>query len=248
MKVVFITGGSRGIGLALVDELLRHDFFVINFSRSAINYSHEKLKQVYCDLAKIEAAQTFTSELKSVINQYGKSVNEWILINNAGVLEPISPIGKFTNSEAISNHFSINIVNPIQFVSVFIESLKQFECKKTVINVGSGAANHAIEGWALYGSSKAALHYFTETVAIEQNREQNPVTMILFDPGKTDTGMQATIRSAYKSDFPLVENFQKAFEEGNLNSPTKLAEKLVEKIVSNSLKQGEIVSHKELLK
>jgi len=247
-KLVFITGGSKGIGFELVKEFLRKDFYVINFSRSKIPLTHENCKHVNCDLSETDAHKFFESELNSAILQSGSTIDEWILINNAGVLDPVLPVAKLSDKKAISDHFTINTITPIKFSVVFIAALKLMKSKKMIINVGSGATNQPIEGWALYGSSKAALHYFTATAALEQSRENYPVKIILFDPGNTDTNMQAIIRSTEKTNFPLVENFQQAFEKGTLNDPSKLAEKLVLKIINDTLKQGEIVSHKDLLK
>ncbi len=247
-KIVFITGGSKGIGLELAKEFVRNDFYIINFSRSKIPLTHLNCKHIYCDLAKSDAVKIFGSELNSVIDKFGNSVEKWILINNAGVLEPILPVVKLQNTQAISEHFAINLVNPIKFSVDFMVALSQQISNKMIINVGSGAANQPIEGWALYGSSKVALHYFTATTALEQSREKYPVKMILFDPGKTDTNMQAIIRSTEKANFPLVEHFQQAFDLGTLNDPTRLAKNLVLKIINDTLKQGELVSHKDLLK
>ena len=246
-KLVFITGGSKGIGLELIKELIRNDYSIINFSRSQLPLTHQNCKHVTCDLSQVDAFKLFESEINASIDQFRNTIDEWILINNAAVLEPINPVAKLADKSAITDHFTINTINPIKFSASFIAALRLKESKKMIINVGSGAANHAIEGWSLYGASKAALHYFTATTALEQSREVYPVKMILFDPGKTDTNMQATIRSVTEENFPLVKNFKLAFENGTLNDPRLLALNLIKKIVADSLVQGEIVSHKDLL-
>lgn len=243
-KIVFITGGSRGIGLAFSLELLQNGYFVVNFSRTKSQIHHPHFKQVYCDLAQTpQASKQFQEELDG-LNQAEKE--ELILINNAGVLEPMYFVGSKVESDAILNHLAINAFIPMDFTARFLHTFKLFSGYKLVLNVGSGAVNQAIEGWAIYGASKSALHYYSQTVALEQKSAKNKSLIAIFDPGRTDTEMQLKIRNSNTEDFPKVESFKLAFEEGKLNNPAILAQKLIQKIVAKTIQNGDYIHHSNL--
>lgn len=247
-KIVFITGGSRGIGLSLISELLKNNFLVINFSRTKPPIEDPHIKHISIDLSDDEHAENkFRNELTETIKKYGTQCEEWGLINNAATLEPVHLVGKKRNRKAIANHFQINLLIPVQFSSDFLFELNYSDTKKWILNVGSGAANQPIEGWSLYGASKAALHYFTKTTALEQSRAVHPADIILFDPGKTDTEMQFQIRNTSVEDFPTAESFKIAYEKGLLNNPDRMAYQLVSKLVNGELSNGLIFNHKYLL-
>jgi benzil reductase ((S)-benzoin forming) len=244
-RVLLITGGSKGIGLSLAKSALESGFEVYNFSRTEGELRHPNLHFVSVDLADTKLA---VSKVQAVLTSFSLPYYETIgLINNAGVLEPMYPMGKTSNPELIQNHFSINTISPIALSELFINKLNGFKGYSFILNVGSGVADYPYEGWANYGASKAALHYFTRTVALEQKKVSNPVILALFNPGRTNTQMQSQIRSASQEDFPFTESFIQAFEQGKLNSPDVMAEKLIEKIKAKNIKQGDEISHKDVL-
>ena len=217
---------------------------MINLSRTKPELHNVNFTSISCDLSDV---RTSISLFESALNSLNfDSIEDCVLINNAGVLSPMYPVGSKIEDSLLEKHLAINTLIPMEFSSRFIYALKDKSIKKMIINVGSGAANQAIEGWAVYGASKAALHYFNNTVAKEQTNAKNPVLVSLFDPGRTDTGMQLQIRTTDHTDFPLVESFKTAFDEGKLNNPDVLAKKLVEKISSKSIQQGDVLSHRDL--
>lgn len=243
-KVVLITGGSRGIGLAFCKEFLQKGYSVINFSRTKSEIQNPNFKQIFCDLAQtIEASNLFQKEL-ACLNQTEKE--ELILINNAGVLDPMYLVGSKIDSEVILNHLAINTFIPMDFTARFLHTFTENSNFKLIINVGSGAVNRPIEGWSVYGASKSALHYYSQTVALEQKRARNPSLIVIFDPGRTDTEMQLKIRNAETDNFPAVESFKLAFDEGKLNNPSLLAQKVVEKVVAKTIQNGDYILHSNL--
>ena len=62
-----------------------------------------------------------------------------------------------------------------------IPSCQNSDAKKSIMNISSGAARHAIESWSSYCSTKAALDMYSEVIHIEQQKEgrPNPVNFIL---------------------------------------------------------------------
>ncbi|TNE73500.1 SDR family NAD(P)-dependent oxidoreductase [bacterium] len=244
-RVLLITGASKGIGLSLAKSALESGFDVYNFSRTEGDFTHPNLHFIPIDLVDtISAVAKVDSVLKSLQLKDYDTIG---LINNAGVLEPMYPMGKTSKPELIEEHFSVNTISPIALSELFIHELNRIDTYKFILNVGSGAADYPYEGWANYGASKAALHYFTKTVALEQKKVSNPVILALFNPGRTNTQMQTQIRSASQEDFPFTESFIQAYEQGKLNSPDVMAEELIKKINNKTILQGDEISHKDLL-
>lgn len=244
--VLFITGGSKGIGFSILKEALNSGYFVYNFSRTRPEVQHHKLKHLSADLSNPEqTVNLFSSVLDDCLTP--QTPKQLVLINNAGILEPMNKVGKSVQVHQIHKHFAVNIISPIALAELFIHKTQNIDTYKIILNVGSGAADHFYEGWSNYGASKSALHYFSRTLALEQKSAQFPVVSCLFNPGRTDTNMQTQIRQASSEDFPLTDSFKKAFAEGKLNNPDRLAAALIRKLLKKEFQQGDEISHRELL-
>ena len=115
-----------------------------------------------------------------------------ILVNNAG---QIAPIGRLVDIEphewaAVIN---VNLVGAATAArAVLLHMLK--EGRGTIVNISSGAAHRAMEGWSAYCASKAGLAMLTKSLALEYG----PVGIRVFGfaPGIVDTEMQASIRAS----------------------------------------------------
>lgn len=113
---VFLTGGSKGIGFALLKTCLEQGFFVVNFSRTKPEVEHQRLTHISCDFSDFESATLHIQNAFSKLNQ--ADFSQLILINNAGVLEPMYPMGSQVDSKAIQNHFTVNTLLPTDRKSV----------------------------------------------------------------------------------------------------------------------------------
>ena len=87
-KVAYITGSSSGLGKALAELLLEHDYSVGGISRTA-SIEHANYQHVYLDLANINQVVDF---------QFLVDGKEVLLINNAGIIGDILPIGQTTST------------------------------------------------------------------------------------------------------------------------------------------------------
>jgi benzil reductase ((S)-benzoin forming) len=168
------------------------------------------------------------------------------LVNNAGVVDPIKPVGNASTLE-ISKNIQVNLLAPMILSTYFIKHTCTIPTEKIIVNVSSGAANRAMYGWSAYCSSKAGLDMFTKTVAVEQAGEESPVKMISFSPGVMDTDMQATIRQTNKQDFADVEQFIDYCEKGLLRSPEVVSEKLLHLLFNESIENGQVYNINNML-
>jgi benzil reductase ((S)-benzoin forming) len=173
--------------------------------------------------------------------------DEITLINNAGVVEPVKPLGK-SNAEEIRSHININFVAPAILSNEFIKESSGINCKKTIINISSGAAEKPYYGWSMYCSSKAALNMLTQAVGLEQGSVDDPVKIIAIAPGVIDTSMQEKIRNVDLDDFPMKPRFTKLYDDNKLVDPIVAAKQILETASSDSLINGSFYDLRDITK
>jgi benzil reductase ((S)-benzoin forming) len=231
MKLAVVSGGSRGLGEALCRRYLDAGFQVLEFSRSA---PHDF--SVAADFAQPEqAVSVLARELASLAHL---EFDEIVVISNAGTVEPVGPTSRKSPADILAS-LNVNIGSAVLFIT---EALRQFQrqpCKKTIVQISSGAALRPYFGWSLYCSAKACLDTFIRTLALEQGGELYPFHAISFEPGVIDTEMQAVIRDVDRADFPDLDRFRELHKNQALRAPEQVAEllfKIVERNSGNGLR------------
>lgn len=224
MNYYFITGISRGIGKALVEELLKNqENYVIGFGRTN-SLKHERFEFIEIDLTNVDLVKNY--QFINIID--AESI---CLINNAGMLGDINVIGK-TDNQSIIDVYNLNTITPALLINNFIKSYQSFEGKKVILNISSGAGRHTIDSWSAYCSSKSALDMFSKVGESEQNSQnhKNPVKFLSIAPGIVDTEMQREIRAVDKTNFKDIEKFINYKKENLLASPQEIALQLIKVI------------------
>ncbi|WP_148059322.1 hypothetical protein [Sinobacterium caligoides] len=103
MKLAIITGGSKGLGKALVEQyVLTEDWHVVELSRSGVSKCH-----INCDLSDVKSITSLSNSL--FLKLAGNEWDEVVYINNAGDLKPISSISNL-NPVEIERNISINLI------------------------------------------------------------------------------------------------------------------------------------------
>ena len=215
MRLAILTGGSKGLGLALCEALVARGYQVLEFSRNAPHaYS------VRIDLSSpIDSHRIAAATLASLA---GEQVEELLVINNAGTLDPIGPAHR-KEREAILTNLNTNFTSAILVLTEIVAHFQATACRKVLANISSGAAQKGYAGWSLYCAAKAGMENYIRALALEQQVEPHPFIPVNVDPGVIDTEMQAFIRSSSLSDFPELERFIKRKEQGALVSPANVA-------------------------
>lgn len=238
-EILIITGGSKGIGRGVVEAYLSAGAEVFSIART-INAELSKVgvTQIELDLTRTDKIET---ELLKVFNLLDReNIAKITLINNAGTLGKIGPLDKL-DAETIEKTIRLNTTVPFILSSLFIKYFQDWEAKKSIINITSGAALKPYFGWSVYCSSKAAINMLTQTITTEQADVKNGVKALAIAPGVVDTNMQAEIRSSDKSDFKDIERFIALKQEGGLNDPFTVGEKIFEMDQDDSLPSGGIL-------
>lgn len=240
MKYIFITGSSKGLGKALADLFLQQkNIRVVGFARSCSieheNYSHNTL-----DFSNSEALNAFNFPDLA-------DADEVILINNAGMLDPIKKIGTYT-AEAVSMNVQVNLTAPMVLSNKFVGAYQQLDCKKLILNISSGAGKYPIDGWSAYCATKSGLDMYSTVMHAEQNLLSNVssrIKVVALSPGIIDTEMQAEIRSSNAEDFSQVDRFVDYKNSGELQSSLQTAEKIISKLHSFYNREEVICSLRE---
>jgi len=221
-SIYIITGSSKGLGKALVQHLSQNENNqIIGISRSGLNIQQDN----YTDL-KIDLSDTVTlvQHLDKIFP--ADNYERIVLINNAGWIGEIAPLGKL-DPKGIADIQTINVIAPAILMNAFIQKYKDLKAKKLVINISSGAAEKNMDGWSGYSSSKAALNRMTETAQAESILHGFGTTYFALSPGIIDTPMQEAIRSASAQNFSQIETFKDYKNNQQLSSPEEVTEKIV---------------------
>ncbi|BDC98299.1 SDR family NAD(P)-dependent oxidoreductase [Persicobacter psychrovividus] len=225
MNYYIITGSSRGIGRALVDQLTNDpENEVIGIARSyqqaKKNYHH-----IEFDLGNIE-------ELKSQVSHFFETVKapkRVVLINNAGTLGEIGHVGSLS-ADGLEQVMNLNVTTPTILMNEFVRQFSGVQAEKVILNISSGAGKYPVDGWSAYCASKSALDLFSKVVAEECILNENDIKVFSVAPGVVDTEMQSQIREAAPEQFRTKGKFVKLKEEQMLSAPASVAQKLLEVI------------------
>ena len=218
-SLLILTGHTKGLGKAILDLYLpRQNFQILALSRSSLGREYANLTAFCLDLRDLSGLEDALSTLFPM-----GDFERVVLINNAGWIGEIKPIGKLSPS-GIQNALNLNLLAPIIICNSFVRAYKELDAEKIICNISSGAAHKPLSGWAEYCSSKAGLAMFSQVAAEELTKEGFRIFSVA--PGIVDTEMQAEIRQADESDFPALERFVHYQESNQLSSVEEVSKKI----------------------
>ena len=212
MDLYVVTGTRRGLGAALAARLRgRAGTELVTIARADAD--------IVADLA--DAAGSMAAAEALAARVAGRGYAKAVLINNAGVVEPVGRLAAVDPRE-LARNLGVNLVAPLVLMRVFLEATRDVPLRR-VINVSSGAGRRPISGWAAYCAAKAGLDMASRVAAQEARERGEPVEIVSLAPGVIDTGMQATVRGASPEAFPDVERFVALKDEGKLRAADDVA-------------------------
>ena len=189
-----ITGTTRGIGSALVKSTLeRPESTVVGLSRQDDHYG-DNHQNIQIDLNDVDKIGPAFQRIRLGMH-YVQELTSTVLINNAGVLDPIGPVMDCDDS-MLSQNIRVNLTAPLIVCRHFYHFAKGFHGHKWIVNITSGAGRSPYYGWSAYCSAKAGLDMATQTMAMEFSRIDPNFSVCAVAPGTVDTAMQpSSIRS-----------------------------------------------------
>ena len=200
-KRALVTGGSRGIGAAIVKRLAREGAHVALTYVSKPDQANETVRAAQAFGVKALAIQADSADAEAVVAAVERTVRELggidILVNNAGIAV-IAPIDDF-RLEDLDRTLAVNVR------AVFVATqaaVKHMQSGGRIINIGScNAERMPIAGGAVYAMSKAALVGLVKGLA----RDLGPrgITINNVQPGPVDTEMNPA-NSRFREDVVAV--------------------------------------------
>ncbi|MCF1751912.1 SDR family NAD(P)-dependent oxidoreductase [Mariniradius sediminis] len=222
-QLYIITGSSKGIGLGLVKHLIQNPCIrVIGISRTKTAIEHPNFTEIACDLSDLNSIPAILDRIFPA-----GTFSRIVLVNNAGTLGEIGYVGALS-SKNIAEIFSINTIAPAILMNAFVSKYASYRhAERVIINISSGAATKAIDGWAMYSASKAAINSMSQTAQKEAELKETGVRVFALAPGVVDTDMQKTIRQSEEESFSQLKRFRKLKEDNALSTSTEVAEKIL---------------------
>jgi NAD(P)-dependent dehydrogenase (short-subunit alcohol dehydrogenase family) len=188
---VAITGGTSGLGLALVKELTQRGAEVALIARTearvATVAAEEAAHGIVGDVANKHDIHRIALQVTGTLGGLD------VLINNASDLGPV-PLALLgdTQCEDFERALTTNVLGPFRLTKALLGSLAASAREgrgAVVLNISSDAAVNAYPQWGAYGTSKAALAHMTRIWNEELSGQG--VRFIALDPGDMDTPMHA---------------------------------------------------------
>ncbi|MBU6424255.1 MAG: SDR family oxidoreductase [Chloroflexota bacterium] len=239
-QIAIVTGGSRGLGRAAAEILAGAGASVVVASRNA-----PQLDEVVRDIRRAGGkALAYAADVadERQVQELVLSTERWvgaatILINNAGVLDPMAPLAR-TDPTMWLRHIAVNVGGVYLASRAVLPGMLERGYGR-IVNVSSGAARRASAGWTAYCASKAAVDQLTRALALEI--ADTGVTVCAFEPGLMDTAMQERIRRSAAEDFPRVEEFRELERQEKLRDPHEPARVLAYLASPQAERNGQIV-------
>ena len=191
-RIALVTGASRGIGFATAKALAKAGAHIVAVARTqgGLEELDDEIREdggsatlVPLNLTEFDGIARLGAGLHE---RYGKLD---ILVGNAGVLGPSSPVGHI-ELKTFTDVMAINVSANFQLIRCMEPLLKQSDAGRAVF-ITSGAANKATAYVGPYGASKAALETLARSWA--QETASTKLRVNLFNPGPIRTRMRATL-------------------------------------------------------
>jgi NAD(P)-dependent dehydrogenase (short-subunit alcohol dehydrogenase family) len=241
-----VTGSSRGLGRAVVEQLLARGHHVLAMARSETDMpvpAGAELEAWRVDLAEpVAVAERLGAWLHAHDATACASVT---LINNAGVVNTPAPLADGDLHE-LSGALRVGLEAPLLLSAAFLRATSAWSCPRKLLLVSSGLGRRAMAGSASYCAAKAGMDHLARALALEEAMHANGARVVSLAPGVIDTEMQVQLRNADPASFPERARFQGLKDEGLLDSPAQAAAKLLKALAREDFGSNPVSDVREM--
>lgn len=215
-EIVVVTGGARGLGLAIVQQLIDAGYCVIVVSRTDTkelqDIKTDRLGFLEYDLNDLNGIYQLSRDIQAMaMNRFDSTI--YGLINNAAI--GIDGVLGTMHHKDISQILNVNVQAPILLTKFISRNMMLHGVKGRIVNIGSIIGSTGYSGLSVYGASKAALEGFTRSLARELGKSGIAVNLVA--PGFMESHMTASISEAQ------LEQIRRRSATGELTSLQSVA-------------------------
>jgi benzil reductase ((S)-benzoin forming) len=243
MSHAIITGHTRGVGAALAEQLLQRGFAVLGMARGrnlALEQRFpEQLAEIRLDLSDPVALLGWLGA--SALREFLAPASAVYLINNAGLLQPVGPLGT-QEGPALMRSVATNVTAPLLLSNAVVAATKP-DVRCRILHISSGVGRRPCAGWSVYSATKAALDQHARSAGLDGLPN---VAIASIAPGVIDTDMQTEIRASDPEKFPPLAQFHALKRDGLLSTPAACAEKLLRYLLADEFVSGAVVDVREM--
>jgi NAD(P)-dependent dehydrogenase (short-subunit alcohol dehydrogenase family) len=220
-RVAVVTGASRGLGAGMAARFAMRGLDLGLCARTRPDTPDVPPSAVLAAVVDVTDPDAVDHFCDAVVERFGR-IDLWV--NNAGLIAPIAPLRDADPGELRAN-VEVNLLGVLYGSAAFARHVRRRPGGGVLINISSGAATKAYEGWAAYCATKAAVDHATRVVAAEEAGAGLRAYAVA--PGVVDTAMQDTIRATPVERFPAVDRFHEMKRTDAYNSPAWVADHIL---------------------
>ena len=198
--LTILTGASRGMGLAMAEQLLAPGHTLLCISRQA--------NPTLAERAQARGAQRM----------------QWTedLAQAEAVIPPIAPLSLSDPAE-LAHALRVGLEAPMMLSAAFLSATGHWPATRKILNISSGLGRRAMASQSAYCAAKAGMDHFTRCLALDEALKPRGAKVCSLAPGVIDTDMQVQLRSADDALFPDRKGFAGLHQGGQLTSPDEAA-------------------------
>ncbi|MBM3387815.1 MAG: SDR family NAD(P)-dependent oxidoreductase [Betaproteobacteria bacterium] len=228
VHLYILTGASRGLGLAMAQQLLQPGHGLLCMARHANPDLAEAARQAGVPL------EQWTLDLRDGVTASAR-LRDWMaqpsqrgcasatLINNAAALTRIAPLSDCL-ADDLTTTLRVGLEAPLLLSAAFLAATRDWTVPRKVLNISSGLGRRPMASQTGYGAIKAGMDHFTRCLALEEAQQPHGARVCSLAPGVIDTDMQTQLRSTPPKDFPDQARFEQLKAQGLLSSPEAAAQ------------------------
>ncbi len=225
MHLSIVTGSSRGLGLAVTDQLLQRGHRVLAIARGETTLAVPAGGELLVWRADLADPVPVAARLQDWLSGHAVPSSA-TLINNAGVVSTPGPLADGELAE-LSAAVRVGLESALLLTAAFLRATAAWPVPRKVVLVSSGLGRRAMAGSASYCAAKAGMDHLARAVALEEAERAHGAKIVSLAPGIIDTDMQVTLRTADRTRFPERDRFLGFKTAGQLDSPATAAAKLL---------------------
>jgi benzil reductase ((S)-benzoin forming) len=230
--LTILTGASRGMGLALAEQLLNADAVLLCISRQQNDALARQAKACGAELLQWQADLSDAAPVAQRLQDWLATRDTLLLasatlINNAGVISALVPLreGRATD---LAQTLRVGLEAPMLLSAAFLTATHAWtQVPRKVLNISSGLGQRAMASSAAYCAAKAGMDHFTRCLALEEALLPFGAKVCSLAPGVIDTDMQHQLRNANSAQFPSQATFASLKQKGQLTNPADAAKRLL---------------------